>query len=232
MIEAWGKFIVCVTVIAVAGPFLSRYGDIIAQRTGARAVRLGVTKSLENARRICRFLRMRPMEWNKPAIMAHQRLLVFQPACMAVHVRPRHVLRFRRDNGKVQRCPSNLWTGAQFHSGGSHRCIQLLRPRSGLSRRSRGIFGLGQNPARNRAHSRFRGTSLRDLLLGLYRAAPVHLLFSSGLAHGPVRFACLLRGERAQRDRTDYPRNMDSLSSFVSLRREPPGIALGFWIAV
>jgi hypothetical protein len=25
---------------------------------------------------------------------------------------------------------------------------------------------------------------------------------------------------------------MDSLSSFVSLRREPPGIALGFWIAV
>lgn len=34
MMEAWGKFVVCVSLIAVAGPSLSRYGDIIAQRTG------------------------------------------------------------------------------------------------------------------------------------------------------------------------------------------------------
>jgi cation:H+ antiporter len=34
MIEAWGKFFICVALIAVAGPSLTRYGDIIAQRTG------------------------------------------------------------------------------------------------------------------------------------------------------------------------------------------------------
>lgn len=34
MIEVWGKFFVCVLLIAVAGPALTRYADIIAQRTG------------------------------------------------------------------------------------------------------------------------------------------------------------------------------------------------------
>ncbi|MDJ0447987.1 hypothetical protein [Methylocystis sp. JR02] len=34
MMEVWGKFVVCVSLIAVAGPSLSRYGDVIAQKTG------------------------------------------------------------------------------------------------------------------------------------------------------------------------------------------------------
>lgn len=34
MAEAWGKFAICVALIAAAGPALARYGDIIAQRTG------------------------------------------------------------------------------------------------------------------------------------------------------------------------------------------------------
>jgi cation:H+ antiporter len=32
--EAWGKFAICFALIAVAGPALTRYGDIIGQRTG------------------------------------------------------------------------------------------------------------------------------------------------------------------------------------------------------
>lgn len=34
MFESWAKFAICVAVIAVAGPALSRYGDVIARRTG------------------------------------------------------------------------------------------------------------------------------------------------------------------------------------------------------
>lgn len=32
--DVWGKFLLCVALIAVAGPSLARYGDIIAARTG------------------------------------------------------------------------------------------------------------------------------------------------------------------------------------------------------
>ena len=34
MFEAWGKLLVCMALIAVAGPALARYGDAIAERTG------------------------------------------------------------------------------------------------------------------------------------------------------------------------------------------------------
>lgn len=34
MTAAWGKFAICVALIAVAGPALARYGEIIAQKTG------------------------------------------------------------------------------------------------------------------------------------------------------------------------------------------------------
>lgn len=34
MLEAWGKFLICMAFIAVAGPALARYGDVIAERTG------------------------------------------------------------------------------------------------------------------------------------------------------------------------------------------------------
>jgi cation:H+ antiporter len=34
MTEVWGKFAICVALIALAGPALARYGDIIALRTG------------------------------------------------------------------------------------------------------------------------------------------------------------------------------------------------------
>lgn len=34
MFDIWAKFTICVAVIAVAGPALSRYGDVIARRTG------------------------------------------------------------------------------------------------------------------------------------------------------------------------------------------------------